>query len=210
MIRAVVFSFWLSLTLPALAAEEPPWQPLFDGKSLAGWKVVEFGGDGEVSVRGGRILLGAGQTLTGITSKRKDLPKTNYEIRLEAMRVDGIDFFCGLTFPVSDAHCSLIVGGWAGAVVGLSSIDDRDASENDTTQYMDFKTGQWYSIRLRVTDHRIVGWIDGKRVICQDIEGKKISTRVEVDLSKPLGISAWQTKAAMRKIEFRQVQPTGP
>jgi hypothetical protein len=141
---------------------------------------------------------------------KKDFPVTNYEIRLEAKRVDGIDFFCGLTFPVEKSHCSLIVGGWAGAVVGLSSIDDRDASENDTTKYINFQDRRWYPIRVRVTRDRIQAWIDDKPVVNQDIRNRKVSTRAEVDLSKPLGIAAWQTRAAVRKIEFRRLAERTP
>ncbi len=191
--------------LSADPADKPAWQPLLDGKTLEGWKVVEFGGDGKVKVEDGKVVMKMGNSLTGITYDKKDLPTSNYEIQLEAQRVDGIDFFCGLTFPVKDSHCSLIVGGWAGAVVGLSRIDDKDASENDTTKYITFKTGQWYQIRLRVTDENISAWIDDKQVIDQDIEGKKISTRNEVDLSKPLGLSAWQTTAAVRNLQIREL-----
>jgi hypothetical protein len=110
-----------------------------------------------------------------------------------------------LTFPVGKSHCSFIVGGWAGAVVGLSSIDGKDASENDTTKYMNFKTGQWYRIRVRVTDDNISAWIDDKQVVDQNIKDRKITTRNEVDLSKPLGISAWQTEAAIRNIRLRKL-----
>jgi hypothetical protein len=186
------------------SSKGPAWTSMFDGKSLAGWKVPVFGGDGEVSVAEGRILFDFGEMLTGITYT-KEFPASDYEIRLEAMRVDGIDFFCGLTFPVADSYCSLIVGGWAGAVVGLSSIDGRDASENETTKYMNFKTGKWYGIRLRVTRHRIRAWIDDQLVVDQQTDGRKISTRAEVDLSRPLGIAAWQTRAAVRKIEYRRL-----
>lgn len=195
----------LLLALCALTADKPAWQPLFDGKSLDGWKVVEFGGDGDVKVDDGRILMKMGNSLTGVTYAGDDLPKSNYEIELEAMRVDGIDFFCALTFPVADSHCSFIVGGWAGAVVGLSSIDNKDASENETTQYVTFKTGQWYRLRVRVTDDNISAWIDDKQVVNQDIKDRKISTRNEVDLSKPLGLSAWQTTSAVRGMKLRKL-----
>ena len=29
---------------------------------------------------------------------------------------DGSDFFCTTTFPVGDAFCSFVVGGWSGTV----------------------------------------------------------------------------------------------
>ena len=133
------------------------------------------------------------------------MPTSNYEIELEAQRVDGIDFFCGLTFPVRDSHCSFICGGWGGAVVGLSSINGADASENETTKYESFKKGQWYKIRVRVTDDNISCWIDDKQLVDQETKDRKITTRAEVNLSKPLGISAWQTKAALRNIRMRRL-----
>ncbi|HRX79226.1 MAG: DUF1080 domain-containing protein [Planctomycetaceae bacterium] len=184
--------------------DEPSWKPLFDGKTLDGWKITNFGGEGEVTVEDGSIILEYGSSLTGITYDGT-FPKTNYEITLEARRLDGTDFFCGMTFPVAESHCSLILGGWGGAVVGLSSIDGHDASENETTQYKKFEAEQWYKIRLRVTPERIEAWIDDKVWVDQDIKGRKITTRSEVNLSKPFGISAYETRSALRKLQIREL-----
>ncbi|HUG69005.1 MAG TPA: DUF1080 domain-containing protein [Pirellulaceae bacterium] len=185
-------------------ADEPNWKSLFDGKTLKGWKITNFGGEGGVEVKDGQIIMEFGSSLTGITYDG-EFPKTNYEISLEAMRLDGNDFFCGLTFPVEESYCSFILGGWGGAVVGLSSIDGHDASENETTQYKKFDSEQWYKIRLRVTPERIQAWIDDKVWVDQDIVGRKISTRSEVNLSKPFGISAYETRAALRKLQIREL-----
>ena len=183
------------------------WRRLFDGKTLDGWKSTNFGGEGDVHVDDGVIILEFGTSLTGIAYKdAKDLPKTNYELELQAMRLDGSDFFCGLTFPVRDSFCSFIVGGWAGGVVGLSSIDGRDASENDTTRYKVFESNRWYTIRVRVTPENISAWIDDQQMVDQDIEGRRVSTRAEVDLSQPLGISAYETRAALRNIRIRPLE----
>ena len=133
-----------TLLIPATALAQQPAakdqaQALFDGKSLEGWKITEFGGEGEVKVEEGQIVMKMGQPLTGITWKAGDqLPKDNYEITLSAMKRKGDDFFCCLTFPVGDSHASFVVGGWAGTVVGLSNIDGLDASENETTKYEKF------------------------------------------------------------------------
>jgi 3-keto-disaccharide hydrolase len=142
--------------------------------------------------------------MTGVTWTN-DLPRMNYEISLEAMRVDGSDFFCGLTFPVGEEPCSFIVGGWGGGVVGLSSIDNEDAAHNETTQYMNFTNGKWFAIRVKVTKTRIEAWIDSDKVVNLETEGKKISIRPEVELSKPLGIASWSTAAALRNIRIRRL-----
>ena len=99
----------------AQPADKENWVSLFDGKTLEGWKSTDFGGQGEVAVKDGVIILSQGQPLTGITWQKGDkLPKDNYEITLQAMKRKGDDFFCGLTFPVRKSFCSLICGGWGG------------------------------------------------------------------------------------------------
>jgi len=181
------------------------WTSLFDGQTLKGWKSTEFGGEGTVEVKDGAIMLGVGNDLTGVNYERP-VPNTNYEVSLEAKRVDGSDFFCGLTFPVKKDPCSLIIGGWGGGVCGLSSIDGLDASENSTTKYRDFDNGRWYTIRLRVTDARIEAWIDNKQIVNQALAGKKISIRSEVDASRPFGIASYRTLAALRNIRLRELK----
>jgi hypothetical protein len=176
---------------------------LFDGKSLTGWKATNFGGEGDVSVKDGAVVLGQGNDMTGITYAGKDFPKTDYEVTLEGKRVAGNDFFCTLTFPVGDSHCSFVVGGWGGTVVGLSSIDDRDASQNETGNFKDFKRGQWYRVRVRVTKHRIQAWIDDQRLVDLPTKDKKISIRPECELCRPFGIATWRTEGAVRNIRVR-------
>jgi hypothetical protein len=196
---------------PVAAFEGEGWQDMFDGASLTGWHETKFSGHGEVEVQNGVILLKMGDPFTGI-NWTNDFPKTNYEIALDAMRVSGSDFFCGLTVPVGDSFCSLIVGGWGGALVGISSLDGMDASENETTKYQTFLQNHWYRIRLRVTQDRIEVWIDQEKLIDVVTAGKRISLRPgEIEESKPLGIACWQTGAALRQAKFRHVeQPASP
>jgi hypothetical protein len=183
---------------------------LFDGKTLTGWKVTNFGGEGDVTVEKSNLVLGFGSFMTGVTYAGEDkLPQSDYEVILEAQRVDGTDFFCGLTVPYHDSHFSLIVGGWGGGVVGISSIDGYDASENETTKYIPFKKGVWYCIRLRVTDEQIEAWIDDEQIVSYKTKGHKLTTRVEVDLSKPFGIAAFDTRAALRNIRLRTWSDSG-
>jgi len=196
-------------SFPAKAAESKPkpatndWVQLFDGKSLKGWAITDFAGHGDVKTENDSIILGEG-VMTGVTWTN-DLPKMNYEVALDAMRVEGSDFFCGLTFPVGTNPCSLIVGGWGGGVVGLSSLDGEDAANNETTKVLQFVKGRWYSVRVRVEPARIQAWIDGERYVDVVTTDRRISIRAEVELSRPLGIASWSTKAALRKIRLKKL-----
>jgi hypothetical protein len=182
---------------------------LFNGKDLTGWAVSGFAAGGEVKVEDKQIIIGMGEMLTGVTlTNLALLPHGDYEVTLDAQRIDGGDFFCGLTFPVAKSSCSLIVGGWGGGLVGLSSIDGFDASENSTTKVMAFDKNHWYHIRLRVTEKNIQCWIDKEQIIDVDIEGKRISLRLgEIYRSEPFGIATYQTRAAIRNLAWRPVHP---
>ncbi|MBL9167687.1 MAG: DUF1080 domain-containing protein [Verrucomicrobiales bacterium] len=196
---------------PPKASSKVPFgdREIFDGRTLTGWKLTEFAGAAEVRVepnfRGGgpAIILEQG-VMTGITWTN-DLPRMNYEITLEAMRVAGSDFFCGLTFPVGKDPCSLIVGGWGGSVLGLSSIDSEDAAHNETAKYLKFEEGRWYRIRLRVTEGLIQAWLDDEQVVNLVTTDRTISVRIEVEMSMPLGFSTWSTTGALRKIRLRSL-----
>jgi hypothetical protein len=204
----------LALLVVAACAGQPEhvadpagvWRPLLDGKSLQGWQVTNFGGEGEVAVEHGALRLGLGNPLTGITwLDAGALPTTDYELRLTATRVDGNDFFAGVTFPVGDSHCSLILGGWGGSVVGLSSLDGMDASENETTRMIRFEQDRPYRVRIRVTADRIGAWLDEQCVVDATITGRLVSLRPEVLLSRPLGIASFATVATIRDLAIRRL-----
>lgn len=174
---------------------------LFSGNNLDGWEITNFGPQGPVYVSGNEVILGMGDGCTGITWKG-DFPSDNYTVSLQAKRVSGNDFFCGMTFLKGKDPCTLIVGGWGGTTVGLSSLNGMDASENETTRLMNFETGEWYDICLQVKGDSIIASIDGERVVNVSTTGKKISIRPEVNLSQPFGIASWRTTAAIRKIRL--------
>ncbi|HVV71081.1 MAG TPA: DUF1080 domain-containing protein [Verrucomicrobiae bacterium] len=195
---------------PPAAFEGEGWRDLFDGQTLAGWAETPFAGRGEIECRDGVILMKMGDPFTGL-NWTNDFPHMNYEVALDAMRVMGSDFFCGLTVPVGDSFCSLIVGGWGGSLLGISSLDGLDASENETTKYRNFESRRWYRIRLRVTEKRIQAWIDADKLVDVDTSDKKISLRPgDIELSKPFGLACWQTSALIRDIKVRPVDGPAP
>ena len=178
---------------------------LFDGKTLGHWEITDFVGQGDIYVKDGGIFLEKGDHMTGITWTGP-LVRMNYEISLEAMRVAGNDFFCGLTFPVGDRPCTLILGGWGGQLCGLSSIDNFDASENETTEFISFENGRWYHVLLRVRPERIEVWLDERQIINFITTDREIDIRIEVVPSLPLGIATWRTTGAIRNIELRKLE----
>lgn len=184
---------------------EVKWKKLFDGKSLEGWKSIDFGGEGKVAVKDGAVVLDEGKQMTGIVYKGGDFPKMNYEVALEAKRVSGRDFFCTTTFPVGDTFCSFVVGGWGGTTVGLSSIDGADASTNETNKSKEFKLGQWYKVRIRVTPKKIEAWIDDEKMVDLETVDRKISIRIECNRCRPFGIATWETVGAVRDIRVRSL-----
>lgn len=180
---------------------------LFDGKTLDGWKRTDFYKAGEVTVENGAILLRDGGSMTGITSTRTDLPSTDYELRYEAKRLTGSDFFAAATFPVGGSHATLINGGWGGTVTGLSSLDGADASENETGHFRKFENGRWYRFRIRVTDQAIRCWIDDEEEVTVDRRNRQVGTRIEVNRNKPLGFATWETSGAIRQIVLQRLTP---
>lgn len=175
---------------------------MFNGKTLDGWTETMFEGQGRVRVRDGSIILGVGSDLTGV-NWTGDYPLSNYEIHLEAMRVEGSDFFCALTFPVKESFCTLVIGGWNGSVLGLSNIDGYDAVNNFTGDSRNFRNNRWYTIRLRVTDKKIEAWLDGRdKIVDFTIGNYRLSLRSEVVPSIPLGIATWRTEGAIRNVRM--------
>jgi hypothetical protein len=195
--------------------EESPKKPaaapaagelLFDGKTLGNWQPADHYKGGPIAVKDSALQIQTGEgKMSGIVWKGKPLPKVNYEITFQAQRVAGTDFFVGLTFPILEAPCTLIIGGWGGGLTGFSSIDGSDASENETTGYLEVENGRWYKIRLRVTEQRVDAWVDDKFIAGFDHRDRKVDVRLEVEANRPLGFATYKTAAALKEIRLREL-----
>lgn len=214
------FLFLTLIALNPLHGEEPTskakaakpktaakFRLLFDGKTLDNWRVIkinDFELHGKVYVKDKSIVVEKGKPASGIVYTGKP-PRMNYEFSLEAKRIEGNDFFCGLTFPVKKSYCTLILGGWGGGTTGLSNVDDASAVDNETSGYTEFKQNRWYKVRLRVTEKKIEAWIDKEQIIDLDSSDRKFSIWWEQEPARPLGIATWHTTAALRNIRLREL-----
>lgn len=182
---------------------------LFDGKELGYWKKSDFYQAGRVFIKDGCLILERSEWMTGVTWTGP-LFRIDYEIRFEAMRVEGNDFFCGLTFPVGKSACTLILGGWHNRVSGLSTLDHKDASLNETTLETSLENNRWYKVILRVTRDKIQAALDGEWIVDVDTAGKNIDIRTECIPNLPLGFATYKTTGSLRNIHLTRYPLTDP
>ncbi len=186
------------------------WLPLFDGKTLDGWRVVPGAGGeraGAVQVRDGQVVLGAGMPRTAI-AWTGGFPTSDYEVRVEAARVAGRRDFCTIVFPLAATHCAWVVGGFGADATGIV-LFDGSAFWNETDQRFPFQQGRWYQVRLRVTKARVQGWIDDEKVLDTLTAGHTFSLWGFLQPLSPFGIYSQGTAAALRSISVRAIAP-GP
>ncbi len=174
---------------------------LLEEPQLSFWVPAKFGGQGDTSVTSDKIELGFGYNMTGVVFTG-DMPTDNFQLTYEARRISGSDFFGTLTFPVGESHCSLVLGGWGGATVGLSSLDGEDASQNETRKIIGFDTEQWYAIKIEVDYPVIRCWIDDQLTIDIDVTGRQVSVRGDVQVCVPLGFCSFETEAEIRHVHL--------
>ncbi len=197
-------------TVTPESKEDPDKIVLFNGKDLGEWEKTQFGGEGDVFVNeDGNMEFGFGAVITGVNWGGEVPATSNYEISLDAMKLDGNDFFLALTFPVKESHATFVIGGWGGGIVGISSVDDLNASENETMNIEGFENDQWFKVKVRVTDDKLQAWIDEDQMVDLDLEGRKISLYPgDIELSVPIGIASYQTRAQYRNIIWQNLPAT--
>jgi len=164
------------------------------------WTVADFAGGTDIHVLDGVLIIECGNEMTGVRWSGEP-PAKDYEITLEAMRLSGGDFFCGLTAPYKETVFSLIVGGWGGTCVGISSLDWLDAYNNETAQFRTFRSHVWYPVKLRVAGDRIQAWVDKEQLVDVEVSNRDVDIRWEMEPTKPLGIATWRTTGAIRNFK---------
>jgi len=188
-------------------APDAEWRVLFDGADLGEWRTGVYGDPPDYEVTESGVVLPQTAWLSGITYDG-DLPRTPYRLEVEATRRYGSDFFLGVTFPVRGSHLTLVLGGWGGVVCGLSCIDGKDASDNDTRTSRHFPNGKRQTVVIDVADDRIVAAVNGERVVDRALAaGEELSLRTEVLESRPLGLAAFATSTTVHSVRVLERPP---
>jgi hypothetical protein len=192
----------------APAVTEAPW---ISGDTLGDWQPLDLPSQAKVNVENGELHLGRGDGVSGVKYiGKRPIPVVDYELTWEGKKVDGVDFFAAVTFPVRDlSTCATFInGGWGGGVTGISCIDDLAANENNTTALVTYEDGKWYRFRLQVSAEMMTAYVDDKQVLKTLIKDKKISLRSgDIEACAPFGFASYMTKGAVRNIQFRKLAP---
>ena len=106
---------------------------LFDGSSLSNWKATDFAGKETFQLMKTEACFLKWVRSCPVSIGRVILcPSKITKFHCRQNELWGSDFFAVLLFLTSESHATLILGGWGGSLIGISSIDDFDASENET------------------------------------------------------------------------------
>jgi len=187
---------------PPRVVREGGWTSMFDGKSLKGWKLLDekpWFDPGPVKVEKGVLLFGKEDLWTQIAWDG-EFPTCDYELSLDAMRVEGDEDFCTINFPVGSSGCRSIVEGWGGRTSALQHVDDTDVS-NDTAQSPEFASKVWYSFRVRVTAGRVTVWVNDKTMFDVTRQDRRFGN----DSRYPLKIYTKEV-TALRNIRCRRLE----
>lgn len=188
---------------------EEVWR-LLEGGWVEGWSAAGFEGEGEVGVKDGVMWLGEGAPMSGMVWKswsEKGLPLVDYVVEYEAMRVRGDDFFGTVTFPVEveGQWVSFVLGGWGGGRIGVSSVDNLDASGNETGGEMVFEEGRWYGVRVEVRRGLLQVWVDGVPVVHLLTRERMLGLRAGMERCAPFGFASYGSEGRVRGVVVRRL-----
>lgn len=203
---AAVTVLWLSLgfSTSCSAMGGAAWQPLFDGKSLEGWRAAESPStfsvsDGDIVAHGPRAhLFYLGPVAMHdwrdfeLILEVKTSPGANSGVYFHT-KFQNADFpSTGYQVQINNTHPYPSYTG------GLYGVDDRKATP--------VKDNEWFTLLIRVEGKRIITEING-RVICDYVEPETPKRRDEVKGSLlGRGTFALQGHDEGSEIRFRNIK----
>jgi hypothetical protein len=203
-------TIFLALIMVSALSSYAETVALFNGKDLSGWKAADIWGNGKVeALSNGVVSCGIGKPLTGL-AYTNTFPTMSYEVKMEALRKEGSDFFVAMTIPVESNACTIVIGGWGGNLCGISSINIMDASENQYSEGVVFKNDVWYTLRVRVTPGLLEVFLNDTLYTAKvPFESSSVFTLragSDIDKTKPFGLATYETKALWRNLTVKNLK----
>ena len=191
------------LVCGALSLHAEP-RALFNGKDLSGWKLADIWGNGKVeALSNGVVSCGIGKPLTGI-AYTNSFPTMSYEVKMEALRKEGGDFFVAMTLPIETNACTVVIGGWGGGLCGISSIDYMDAAENPYSSGVALTNNVWYTLRVRVTPGLLEVFLNDTlytaKVTFESSSTFSLRAGSDIDKTLPFGLATYATCGLWRNL----------
>lgn len=205
----------LSLTaLSLFAADEPGFKPLFDGKSLAGWKLVNGKGPG-YSVEDGRIVCtkeGGGNLFT-------EKEYGNFVLRFEFLLTPGANSGVGIRAPFE--------GDAAYKGMEIQILDDSDAVYKGVIRPEQYHgsvygifpartgfrkpAGQWNEEEITANGRRITVKLNGVIILDADLDLVKEAKVLEehpglANKSGHIGFLGHGTHVEFRNIRVKELK----
>ncbi|MBN6150288.1 DUF1080 domain-containing protein [Xanthomonas sp. AmX2] len=155
----------MSSGMSAHAAEPAAadWKPLFDGKTLDGWRASEA--PGSFSVRDGAIVVRGPRSHLYYLGQVQRHEFRNFELQLEVMTKPGAN--SGVYFHTAWQDAGWPAKGYEVQVNNSQSDPKRTGglyAVEDTFQ-APAKDDTWFTLRIRVEGHRIRTFVDDKPIV---------------------------------------------
>jgi Domain of Unknown Function (DUF1080) len=190
-------------------AATPPWTPLFDGKTLAGWHVL--GGESKFEVRDG-VILGASTPNAQHTFLATDKTYGDFVLEYEFLVDPEMNSGVQIRSHTDPAYQGGKVFGlqveidsdlktkrfWSGGIFDQTRRGWlADLTGNDAARYA-FKPGEWNRTRVEAMGDSIKTWING--VPAADLVDS-------VDLDGFIALQVHQNKSATpMHVQFRNLR----
>ncbi len=162
---------WLAAYLlyctPSMAAED--WTPLFDGKSLSGWKVSEY--PGSFHVDKGKIVCGGPRAHLYYVGDDGKADFMNFELKVDVKAAPGAN--SGIYFHTKYEPAGYPKQGFEVQINNTQPAHGRYYEFKKTgslygirNQYMSIaRDNEWSTMHVKVVGPRIRVWVDEKPVV---------------------------------------------
>lgn len=167
----LIFSLLMGTGVDLFAADkEAEWQPLFDGKSLEGWRVYNKQGTGNWTVKDGAIFLeksGGGDLMT-------EKKYGDFELSLEWKFEKGNN--SGVIYRVQETKGPSYITGIEMQVMPQKPTDKLGKNSGGSLYDMYAPTGnpfakeqEWVEYRIVCKGKHVEQWVNGQKVVDCDI-----------------------------------------